>query len=398
MKKLILAAFAAVLAVGLAACGGDDSSSSTSVSTPPASAPPATSSSTPEPEASVLEAAYLTGEEKGPDYPEGKRIAAVMVNNVFDSRPSYGLSEAQILVESKVEGGITRFMAMYQDYENIPRVGSLRSARDQFVQLLIPTYGFYVHEGPSQNQPANWYLRDYDYFGNYDLQPNDGPLWWGEPERNASYYSWHNVDGEHIANTVAAKGYDDSRTYGSTPASLFGASIPVCGCLGDQQGALFGHACFERGMAKCTYGTAASLVMNTGDAPVVISAIRLNSPRRMPPPTRADASAPAGEPASMPVNTDAAALPGSLNSGRMTPPSTRSYARRAAGQVRDGKSARNGNSDGPTEYAQTRIARCAENSASPGHTSIRNTRISAPRNFATTHSLRTPITSGLSYA
>jgi len=49
-------------------------------------------------------------------------------------------------------------------------------------------------------------------------------------------------------------------------------------------------------------------------------------------------------------------------------------------------------------YAQTRIARCAENSASPGHTSIRNTRISAPRNFATTHSLRTPITSGLSYA
>jgi len=124
-------------------------------------------------------------------------------------------------VESKVEGGITRFMAMYQDYENIPRVGSLRSARDQFVQLLIPTYGFYVHEGPSQNQPANWYLRDYDYFGNYDLQPNDGPLWWGEPERNASYYSWHNVDGEHIANTVAAKGYDDSRTYGS-PFFYFG--------------------------------------------------------------------------------------------------------------------------------------------------------------------------------
>ena len=44
--------------------------------------------------------------------------------------------------------------------------------------------------------------------------------------------------------------------------------IPICGMAGDQQAALFGQACFETGEAKCTYGTGAFLLMNTGDKPV----------------------------------------------------------------------------------------------------------------------------------
>jgi len=50
--------------------------------------------------------------------------------------------------------------------------------------------------------------------------------------------------------------------------------IPVCGIAGDQQSALFGQACFEEGQAKCTFGTGAFLLMNTGAAPVA-SASRL---------------------------------------------------------------------------------------------------------------------------
>lgn len=41
--------------------------------------------------------------------------------------------------------------------------------------------------------------------------------------------------------------------------------IPISGVAGDQQAALFGQACFEPGMAKCTYGTGSFLLMNTGD-------------------------------------------------------------------------------------------------------------------------------------
>ena len=44
--------------------------------------------------------------------------------------------------------------------------------------------------------------------------------------------------------------------------------IPITGMAGDQQAALFGQACFAPGEAKCTYGTGAFLLMNTGNAPV----------------------------------------------------------------------------------------------------------------------------------
>jgi glycerol kinase len=43
--------------------------------------------------------------------------------------------------------------------------------------------------------------------------------------------------------------------------------IPVAGLIGDQQGALFGQACFQAGMAKCTYGTGAFILLNTGATP-----------------------------------------------------------------------------------------------------------------------------------
>jgi glycerol kinase len=44
--------------------------------------------------------------------------------------------------------------------------------------------------------------------------------------------------------------------------------IPITGMIGDQQSALFGQACFEKGTAKCTYGTGAFALVNTGANPV----------------------------------------------------------------------------------------------------------------------------------
>jgi glycerol kinase len=48
----------------------------------------------------------------------------------------------------------------------------------------------------------------------------------------------------------------------------FGARIPVCGALGDQQAALVGQGCFKSGEAKNTYGTGCFLLLNTGTKPV----------------------------------------------------------------------------------------------------------------------------------
>ncbi len=57
----------------------------------------------------------------------------------------------------------------------------------------------------------------------------------------------------------------DKRLYGTTPTTgPFGAPIPVCGDLGDQQGALVGQTCFSPGEAKNTYGTGSFMLLNTG--------------------------------------------------------------------------------------------------------------------------------------
>jgi glycerol kinase len=44
--------------------------------------------------------------------------------------------------------------------------------------------------------------------------------------------------------------------------------IPITGLAGDQQAALFGQACFTKGAVKCTYGTGAFILANTGDTPI----------------------------------------------------------------------------------------------------------------------------------
>ncbi|MBU0926485.1 MAG: glycerol kinase GlpK [Spirochaetes bacterium] len=59
-----------------------------------------------------------------------------------------------------------------------------------------------------------------------------------------------------------------SDDFGYTRKDLFGCEIPVTGCAGDQQAALFGHACFEVGASKNTYGTGCFALMNTGATPV----------------------------------------------------------------------------------------------------------------------------------
>ncbi len=60
---------------------------------------------------------------------------------------------------------------------------------------------------------------------------------------------------------------DNAEILFETPADLFGVPIPVAASIGDQQSALFGHACFMPGQAKNTYGTGSFVLMNTGAEP-----------------------------------------------------------------------------------------------------------------------------------
>lgn len=58
-----------------------------------------------------------------------------------------------------------------------------------------------------------------------------------------------------------------------TVGQVFGAEVPIQGVLGDQQAGLFGQACYEKGLAKMTFGTAGVFVLNTGSEPVVLDGL-----------------------------------------------------------------------------------------------------------------------------
>ena len=95
-------------------------------------------------------------------------MVGVMVNNIANSekqnaRPQRGIGSADLLIESKVEGGITRLCAVFRDADTIPEVGPLRSGRDQFLQLLMPWQALYYHDGESA--PCTKFINVYNYSG-----------------------------------------------------------------------------------------------------------------------------------------------------------------------------------------------------------------------------------------
>ncbi len=71
-----------------------------------------------------------------------------------------------------------------------------------------------------------------------------------------------------IPKSVLPEVRESSEVYGETDSDIFTANIPIAGIAGDQQAALFGQLCTEKGMVKNTYGTGCFLLMNTGSKPV----------------------------------------------------------------------------------------------------------------------------------
>ena len=89
----------------------------------------------------------LTGEYGFNENAVGKRPVAVMVSNIKAALPQYGIDEADIVYELPVEGGITRLMAIYADYTNVPDVCSVRSCRYYYPLIAYGMDAIYCHWG-----------------------------------------------------------------------------------------------------------------------------------------------------------------------------------------------------------------------------------------------------------
>lgn len=71
-----------------------------------------------------------------------------------------------------------------------------------------------------------------------------------------------------IPKTMLPQVHPSGYNYGYTDESITGAKVPLCAVVGDQQSALFGQLCIDKGDIKNTYGTGCFLLMNTGDVAV----------------------------------------------------------------------------------------------------------------------------------
>lgn len=164
----------------------------------------------------------LTGEARR----SGGRLVGVMVNNICNSkrqnaRPQRGLSSADLLIECRVEGGISRLCAVYRDASYAPEVGPIRSGRDQFLQLLMPWHALYYHDGESIF--CTQFVHEYGYsslniggksYFNTEVHPQVSHR--DSRGRDVAYEHTEFTSGKEIQKAAANEGIDLSEQYDGT--------------------------------------------------------------------------------------------------------------------------------------------------------------------------------------
>lgn len=153
--------------------------------------------------APVIYYSPLTGAKVANEAATTQAVTGIMIENSPDARPQSGLKDAGIIYEAVAEGGITRFLALYQ--EGKPQlIGPVRSVRMYYVDWVAPYNAGIAHIGGSAaalSEVRNGSYRDLDQFFN-------SAYYWRATDR----YAPHNVytSFAKLDELNAAKGYTSS--------------------------------------------------------------------------------------------------------------------------------------------------------------------------------------------
>lgn len=147
---------------------------------------------------------HLNGIEVASKADLSKPVTAIMIENSPDARPHSGLKQAEVVYEAIAEGGITRFLTIFQQHK--PQlIGPVRSLRMYYVDWLAPYQASVAHVGGSHaslQEIRNGKYRDIDQFFN-------GSSYWRANDRRPP----HNVytSFEKLDALNAGKGYKSSQ-------------------------------------------------------------------------------------------------------------------------------------------------------------------------------------------
>ena len=170
----------------------------------------------------------LTGIKDLDSSVKDNRPVAVMVNNVkvaWDVQK--GLSQADIVYETYVEGGITRLMAVYKDISKAGDIGTVRSARYAYVDLAAGHDAIYVHCGldPNYCKPhiAEIKMDDFDINTGKDAK-------YGFRVKNgkASEHTMY-TSGAKLAEGISKLGYDNNTSVGWAKFAAEGTTVAMTG-------------------------------------------------------------------------------------------------------------------------------------------------------------------------
>ncbi|MEO6513562.1 MAG: DUF3048 domain-containing protein, partial [Candidatus Saccharimonadales bacterium] len=136
-------------------------------------------------------------------------VTGIMIENSTDARPQSGLGDASVVFEAIAEGGITRFLTLFQDTQP-DYIGPVRSVRPYYEQWALGFDAPLAHVGGSPEALANiktWGVKDLDQFYNS-----------GAYQRVSNRYAPHNVYTSiaKLNEIEAAKGYLSSTFTGFT--------------------------------------------------------------------------------------------------------------------------------------------------------------------------------------
>ncbi len=153
MSKIRYSLFCIMILLLLAGCSKKDENNKTPqlTSTPNVSSTPVGETPTPTPVESApagMARSKLTNEWI-PEEKAAARPYALMLSNINVASPQSGISQAGILYDCLVEGGITRLMGLFDNFD-ADRIGSVRSARHYYVSIADEYDAIYVHYGQSK--------------------------------------------------------------------------------------------------------------------------------------------------------------------------------------------------------------------------------------------------------
>lgn len=144
----------------------------------------------------------ISGSYIAPETAKNRPIAIVF-NNTKAAVPQSGISRADVIYEAPMEGGDVRLLGIFQDYSNLEKIGSVRSARTYFIAFALEYDAIFAHYGKAWTCE---YLLNKKFVNNMDGTAGEGSvIYYRTSDRKAPHNAYTSTSG--LLAGIEKKGY-----------------------------------------------------------------------------------------------------------------------------------------------------------------------------------------------